>query len=621
MVVEPLETLKRHIRIRARDQKIEISCQGEYNLITRKCESKRGVIRERKMRTSNFNNIDWNEQLKTVSELQEKIVVAWKQGDKEKVIRLQQILVRSFAARSLAVKRVISNSGGRTAGVDGEIWDTEEKRDKAISDLREKGKPLPLKRIYIPKSNGKLRPISIPSMLDRAKQALHLMALDPIAEEEADERSYGFRKYRSCQDAIEYLYLCLHQKDRARIILDADIKGFFDNINHEWILKNIPMDKSILEQWLKAGYLDKNIFHNTEQGVPQGGIISPTIANMVLNGLEDVVKDSVSSLKVKNFRPKVNLVRYADDFIVTAASKEILTERVIPAITKFLKERGLELNMEKTVIRTITEGFDFLGVNFKKFEDTKREGNEMLIVKPSKKGVKNLKEKIKKIISTFKEADLLISKLNPVLRGWGQYYKTVMSKRTFTKINFYLWSKLWQWVLKKHPTIGKREAKKLYFKRIGTRDWIFFANNEKGTTLELFDITSIPIKTQIICRDLNPYLAENKDYFASRSMRDGMTSLTFNDLQKTLLKSTEGICKVCSEPITMDDEVEIHHILAKKDGGEDKIKNLLILHEICHRNVTLNKDPNLRAKYLEIGIIKEPSKGSPKKSSNKKKKK
>lgn len=398
-----------------------------------------------------FNNIDWKECNKIVAKLQKKIVVAWKKENKELVKSLQNILVETFAARALAVKKVISNTGAKTPGIDKEIWNTEEARTKAIFNLKGEYTPKPLKRIYIPKVNGKLRPISIPSLLDRAKQALHLMALDPIAEEISDKRSYGFRKYRSCQDAIEYLHICLGNRHRARFILEADIKGYFDNLSHDWIYNNVPMDKKILKLWLKAGYFDKNTFYKTETGVPQGGIISPTIANIALTGLETAVENSVKHLETKKFKPKVNTIRYADDFVVTAANENIIYFHIIPAIQEFLKIRGLELNFEKTKTSTIEKGFDFLGYNIRKYKDTRRSSGEIILIKPSKKSMVNLKQKIAGIFQKYKTISpyILISKLNPILRGWGNYFRNSTAKRAYTHINYYLWIKLWKWARKK----------------------------------------------------------------------------------------------------------------------------------------------------------------------------
>lgn len=277
------------------------------------------------------------------------------------------MLTHSISAKALAIRRVTENRGKRTAGIDGELWGTLETKAKAIHRLKNKGyKASPVRRIKIPKSNGKWRPLGIPTMIDRAMQALHLLSLDPISETLADRNSYGFRPYRSCADAIARCFQLLSRKISPIWILEADIKGCFDNISALWLIDNIPMEKRILNQWLKAGYFEKQQFYPSKNGTPQGSIISPTLANMVLDGMEDAIETALnikhSSKHGRYLNPhKIHLVRYADDFIVTANDKDVLEQKVKPIIQSFLKERGLTLSMEKTHLTHIDEGFDFLG--------------------------------------------------------------------------------------------------------------------------------------------------------------------------------------------------------------------------------------------------------------------
>lgn len=342
---------------------------------------------------------------------------------------LQHLLTRSLSGKLLAVKRVTENSGKRTAGVDKVTWETPEKKITAVHSLKSRGyKPLPLKRVYIPKSNGKMRPLGIPTIKDRAMQALYLLALDPISETTADPNSYGFRKGRSTADAIEQCFNAFAKKKSPEWILEGDIKGCFDNISHEWILQNVPLNKTILRKWLKAGYLDKNVFNRTEEGTPQGGIISPVLANIVLDKLETELNNLFPTRK-KDVRP-FNFVRYADDFIVTGRTKELLETEAKPLIKNFLKERGLELSDEKTKITNIVDGFDFLGQNIRKYEGK-------LLVKPSKKNIKSFLEKVRTIIRTNQSATAgnLVSLLNPVIRGWANYHRHAVSKEVFGAID------------------------------------------------------------------------------------------------------------------------------------------------------------------------------------------
>ena len=243
-------------------------------------------------RVTDWHNVEWRKVNQNVHRLQARIVKATQERRWNKVKALQHLLTHSLSGKLIAVKRVTENSGKRTSGVDKVTWETPQKKIEAVHSLKSRGyKPLPLKRVYIPKSNGKMRPLGIPTMKDRAMQALYLLGLDPISETTADSNSYGFRKGRSTADAIHQCYIALARKDRAEWILEADIKGCFDNISHEWILQNVPMDKVILRKWLKVGYLDKNVFNRTEEGTPQGGIISPVLANLVLDKLETELRN------------------------------------------------------------------------------------------------------------------------------------------------------------------------------------------------------------------------------------------------------------------------------------------------------------------------------------------
>ena len=278
--------------------------------------------------------INWRAVTQKVKSLQQRIVKALKEGRHNKVRALQWLLTHSFAAKLLAIKRVTENKGKNTAGVDRVLWDTPTKKLDAAKSLRRKGyKAKPLKRVYILKKNGKKRPLGIPTMKDRAMQALYLMALDPVAEATADSCSYGFRPRRCCADAIARSFIHLARQNSATWVLEGDIKGCFDHINHQWLLENIPLDKVVFKQWLKAGFIDNRHLFPTEEGTPQGGIISPVLANMTLDGLQTVINKTLNIKTDKGDgrrqnKHKVHLVRYADDFIVTGDSPELLTETV-----------------------------------------------------------------------------------------------------------------------------------------------------------------------------------------------------------------------------------------------------------------------------------------------------
>ena len=370
---------------------------------------------------------------------------AVKEGRPGKVKSLQWLLTHSFYAKAPAVKRVTSNKGKHTPGVDGVVWKSAGDKMQAVVSLRQHGyKAQPLRRIYIPKKNGKQRPLSIPVMYDRAMQALYKLALAPVAETTADKNSYGFRESRSCADAIAAAFSALSKPNSATWVFEADITGYYDNISKSWLMGNIPMDKRILHQWLSSGYVEKGIHFPTGKGTPQGGIISPTPANMTLDGLEKVVHNAVPR------RSRVSFVRYADDFIVTGKSKAILENNVMPAIKKFLTERGLQLSEEKTHITHIKQGFTFLGQTFRLPAQAGKHGNKPHIT-PAKEGVLALIRKVGALIRKYTSAPMvgLIKKLNETLRGWANYHRHVVSSEAFSRVDKYVYEQLWRNVTKK----------------------------------------------------------------------------------------------------------------------------------------------------------------------------
>ena len=370
--------------------------------------------------------INWEQVTEEVTRLQARIAKATQVGRWNKVQALQRLLTRSRSGKLLAVKRVTENEGKRTAGIDGQIWQTPTSKMKASQALTHRGyQPLPLRRVYIPKSNGKRRPLGIPTMRDRAMQALWLLALNPVAETTADKNSYGFRPRRSTADAMEQCFNALAKRDSAQWVLEGDIRGCFDNISHSWLLENIPMDRVILRKWLHAGFVDKGVLFPTEAGTPQGGIASPVLANLALDGMEDAVRSALGRSKTARQPAKAHVVRYADDFIVTGANRELLEQRVKPAIEAFLAARGLQLAPEKTLITHVSRGFDFLGQNVRKYGDK-------LLIKPARKSVVSLLDKVREVLGKNKAATQaqVIMQLNPILRGWAMYHRHVVAAAT-----------------------------------------------------------------------------------------------------------------------------------------------------------------------------------------------
>src|SRR6266851_7886797 len=329
-----VEVERRHYPARKRaDFRQVLLHEKSCDASTESCAEERLLTHARSAPKVDWRNIDWVNCHRRVRRLQTRIVKAWQEGRRHKAKALQRLLIRSLSGKALAVKRVTENQGKRTPGVDGETWSTPEAKSKAVLSLRGRGyQPRPLRRVYIPKNNGKMRPLGIPTMKDRAMQALYLLALEPIAECTADGNSYGFRLKRSTADAMQKCFRVLAWKRAAQWILEGDIQGCFDNISHDWLITHVPMDKAILRKWLKAGFIEGRTWWLTKAGTPQGGIISPVLANMALDGLEAELRKKFKQAVKFQLSDMVNLVRYADDFIITGRSKEMLENEVKPLV-------------------------------------------------------------------------------------------------------------------------------------------------------------------------------------------------------------------------------------------------------------------------------------------------
>jgi len=458
-------------------------------------------------------SIDWTVVYKFVHRLQMRIAKAVAEERWHKVAALSRLLTRSYYAKLWAVRRVVTNKGKNTAGVDRVIWKTPKQKVNAVKALRQRGyQPMPLRRIYIPKSNGKQRPLGIPTMKDRAMQALYALALIPIAETLADANSYGFREKRSVADAIAQCFICLAKKASPHWILEADIKACFDEIDHDWLIQHIHMDKRILRQWLKSGYLEQGTFRQTDKGTPQGGIISPVIANQALDRLETTIQTVVARRGAC-----INVIRYADDFIITGATPAILIKEVKPLVETFLGCRGLRLSEEKTHLRSIEEGFDFLGFNVRKY-------HHKLLIKPSRDKVAGFMERIRDYIKSNVsiQADRFLRGLNSRLRGFAHFYRHVVSKRIFSEIDQRVYQLLRNWMLRRHRNKTLAWCKRKYIKRWGTR-WHFTVSTVKAGKVQpirLFMLADLPIIRHIkVQGKAQPYDPLYAEYFEQRRYR------------------------------------------------------------------------------------------------------
>lgn len=528
--------------------------------------------------------IDWQKALAYVKKLQVRIVKAQKEGHYSKVKSLQWLLTHSFYAKALAVKRVTSNQGKRTSGVDHELWLTPQAKFNAISKLNRRGyHPQPLRRHYIPKKNGKMRPLGIPTMTDRAMQTLYKFSLEPIAETYADPNSYGFRIGRSTHDAIEQCFTDLNKGKSPEWILEGDIKGCFDHISHEWLLENIPMDTQILEKWLKCGYVETRKLFPTDEGAPQGGTISPTLMNMTLDGLERLLQERLPTRQKVNGRThfnKLNFVRYADDFIITGESPEFLRDKVLPIVKEFLTERGLQLSEEKTVITHIEDGFDFLGKNIRKY-------NGKLLIKPSKTSVKSFLEKVRSIIKGNKSTkqETLIRKLNPVIRGWVNNQRYVVSSKVFSRVDYEIYKCLWQWAKRRHKKKSHKWIAQKYWHHIGSRQWTFSVPYENQSTegeplyckLEYATDTKI-IRFKKIVAEANPFDECWTDYFEEREGEKLLNSTKGREKLLTIWRRQHRRCPVCGYLITSETGFKVH-----TPAGKNSLK--IMVHKECHEEI------------------------------------
>jgi RNA-directed DNA polymerase len=531
-----------------------------------------------------WNQIDWRKVKANVRRLQARIVKAIAAGRWGKVKALQHLLTHSFSGKALAVRRVTENRGKRTAGIDGETWNTPKKKAQGVKTLRQRGyRAQPLRRTYIPKSNGKKRPLSLATMKDRAMQTLYKLALDPIAETTGDPNSYGFREKRSTADAIGQCFQCLRQKSSATAILEADIRGCFDNISFEWLRTNIPMDKGILEQWLTTGYIDRNVFYEAEKGTPQGSPVSPVLANLALDGLEAAVLGQFPE-RLKRQR-KIHFIRFADDFVVIGSSKELLETDIKPRIETFLAERGLTLSAEKTNVTDIEEGFDFLGQNVRKY-------NGKLLIKPAKKSIKAILLKTRTTIKSHQHlsAGQLIAKLNPILRGWANFHRQVVSKETFVNIDNQVYQALWRWAKRRHRNKSNRWIYAKYFhpEHERRRGFSGVLQQKDGSQRlrQLVKLADIPIKRHVkVKATANPFDPAWEQYFEKRlevkmaAHWRGQRSLLH------LWRSQEGRCPICRGEITKETGWENHHLRYRVKGGPDTFDNRVLLHPTCHKQV------------------------------------
>jgi RNA-directed DNA polymerase len=417
-------------------------------------------------------------------------------------------------------------------------------------------------------------------------QALYLLGLDPIEETTADANSYGFRSQRCCADALDQCHKILRNNHSATWVLEGDIKACFDRISHDWLLANIPMEKAILRKWLNAGFMDQDVFFTTTEGTPQGGICSPVLANRTLDGLEALLHERFGSTRRQHQKNKVHLVRYADDFIITGTSAELLRDEVQPLVAHFLSERGLELSHEKTSITHVDDGFNFLGQNIRRY------GTKVLLM-PSHQNVRAFLAKINAVIQQeggYLTAGQLIGRLNPKIRGWALYHRHASSARTFARVDDVIFKKLWHWARRRHRGKSAAWVKRKYFTGRDDNPWCFRGTiqDEEGGfhTVFLVRARDTPIRRHVKVRGTaNPYDPAWELYFEERLGRHMANSMTGQGTARYLWLEQNGQCLRCRQPLTLEAGWHVHHLVWRVRGGDDNTDNLVLLHPNCHRQV------------------------------------
>lgn len=546
----------------------------------------------------NWDSIQWTSIEKYVRKLQQRIFNATKQGKNRKTRGLQRLLIRGEASLLLSIRTVTQiNKGKRSAGIDGYKALTPDERMDLFLQMKSYSiashHPKPVKRLYIPKKNKKLRPLCIPTIRDRVYQNVVKLALEPEWEAKFEPISYGFRPKRSAHDAMEAIYNKL-APGKKQWIFEGDFKGCFDNLNHEYILKQLAgfPGKDIIGKWLRAGYLENGTFHATPEGTPQGGIISPLLANIALHGMEEAigVKYKVMNrpsrggvrYEVKSSR---TIVRYADDFVIICESEEE-AHSMYEVLKPYLKERGLELAKDKTSVVHVTEGFDFLGFNVRRYEYTKNTGTQKskLFIKPSKESLNKTREKLSEKMKYLRGANIstVIAHLNPILRGVANYWSPQVSKDAFTQIDHHVVHLMYKHLKGIHPNKSWTWIKEKYLGKdkhgISKNKWIFTCP-VRGNQLWKMEWKAV-VRHELIRHNYSPFDESLKEYFTDRDIKE--FKRVSMELYQKLAKKRSYKCSLCGNSLFDEEGIEIHHSTPRVQGGKNMIKNMELVHISCH---------------------------------------
>ena len=544
---------------------------------------------------TDWGAINWRKADRIVRNLRYRIFRAAQANDLRRVRSLQKLMLRRYSNILMSVRRVTQvNAGKNTPGVDKVVVKTPAARGQLVDRLTtcQPWRAKPVRRVYIPKSNGKQRPLGIPTVMDRAFQSVVKNALEPYWEAKFEGSSYGFRPGRSCQDAIGKIYIFARPNMRKKWVVDADIKGAFDNINHDFLLKALgeAPGRELVRQWLKAGVMEDGAFQATEAGTPQGGVISPLLLNVALHGMEAAL--GVHHNRVGETCKKRAVVRYADDFVVFCESKEDAQEVMDQILPTWLADRGLSLSEEKTRIVHLLEGFDFLGFNIKHYHAprTTRTGYKLLI-KPSKKAIARKRQELREVWLRLRGQNLttVLSYLNPIIRGWANYYRTVVASEVFRRMDNWMYIRAMRYAKRTHPGKSQKWRVQRYWGKLNKERndrWVF--GHKHGGYLLKFSWFKI-VRHRLVRGTASPDDPSLRDYWWSRR-KINMRHLTPSDVK--LAEAQDWRCPVCGRDLIIEgEEIHRHHKTPRCMGGSEARGNRELVHFYCHqqRHVLLRR--------------------------------